>query len=85
MPFLFLDNILEFVYNKVRLSGFHSGEHIVYKYAIPRSGVVDHHVCHRTDELAVLDDGRAAHECVQVGTTVFNKKFKSQKRKQRIK
>ena len=23
------------------------------------------------DELAVLDNGRATHECVQVGTTVF--------------
>jgi hypothetical protein len=27
----------------------------------------------RTDQLAVLDDGRAAHECVQVGTTHFYK------------
>jgi hypothetical protein len=28
-------------------------------------------VCDSSDELAVLDDGRAAHECGQVGTTVF--------------
>jgi hypothetical protein len=28
-------------------------------------------VCDRADELAVLNDGRAAHEYVQVGTTVF--------------
>jgi hypothetical protein len=32
-------------------------------------------VCDRPDKLAVLDDGRARHECVQVGTTHFNGKF----------
>ena len=30
---------------------------------------------HRADELAVFDDGRAAQECGQVGTTVFNEKI----------
>ena len=30
-------------------------------------------MCNRADELAVLDDGRARHECVQVGTTVLNR------------
>jgi hypothetical protein len=28
-------------------------------------------MCHRAHQLAVLDDGGAAHECVQVGTTHF--------------
>ena len=28
-----------------------------------------------TDELAVLDDGAARHECVQIGTKQFNEKF----------
>ena len=28
-------------------------------------------MCHSTHELAVLDNGAARHECVQVGTTHF--------------
>jgi len=56
-------------------------QHIFNQYPIPLGGVVDKNVGHSADELAVLDDGRAARECVQVGTTVFSKKFKSQKRK----
>ena len=28
-------------------------------------------MCHRSDKLAVLDDGGARHECGQVGTTHF--------------
>ena len=46
-------------------------EHIFYKYSISHRGIVDHNVGDRADELAVLDDGRAAHEYGQVGTTVF--------------
>ena len=50
-------------------------EHILDEYSVTRCGVVDHNVRDGADELAVLDDGAARHECVQVGTTVFNKKF----------
>ena len=53
------------------------GEHVFDKDAISRGGIVDEHVRDSAHELAVLDDGRARHECVQVGTTVFNKKFKT--------
>jgi hypothetical protein len=30
-------------------------------------------VCHRADQFTVLNDRRARHECVQVGTTHFYK------------
>ena len=56
-------------------------QHILYKYSIPLGWLGYHHMGDSSDELAVLNDGAAAHECGQVGTTVFNKKFKSQKRK----
>ena len=51
------------------------GEHILHKDAVPRGGVVDQDVRHSSHDLPVLDNCGAAHECVQVGTTVFNKKF----------
>ena len=50
-------------------------QHIFDKDAVAAGGVVDHNVSHRADKLAVLNDGRARHECGQVGTTVFYKKF----------
>ena len=50
-------------------------EHIFDEDSIPRGGIDDEDVCHRSDEFAVLDDGGARHECVQVGTTVFYKNF----------
>ena len=59
----------------------HLCEHILYKNSVADGGIADQHVGHSSDQLAVLDNGAARHECVQVGTTVFNKKFKSQKRK----
>ena len=43
--------------------------------AFARCGGVDEGVGDRADELAVLNDGAARHECGQVGTTVFYKKF----------
>ena len=43
----------------------HAGEHIVNKDAVAGGRVVDHDVGHGSDELAVLDDGTAAHECGQ--------------------
>ena len=50
-------------------------QHILNKDPVPRRRVADHHVGHSADELAVLDDGRARHECSQEGTTLFNGKF----------
>ena len=80
LPFHF-----DFALRRPRLWHLRRIQHILNENAVPNRGIVDHHVGDRSDQLAVLDDGRAAHECVQVGTTVFNKKFKSQKQKQRIK
>ena len=51
------------------------GEHVFNKNPVAAGGVADHHMSDCTDELAVLHDGRATHECGQEGTTVFNKKF----------
>ena len=45
--------------------------HILNEYPVPRRRVVDENVGHRSDQLAVLNDGGARHECGQVGTTVF--------------
>ena len=50
-------------------------QHIFYEYSVSLGGVCDHNVCDRADELAVLDNRAAGHECGQEGTTVFNKKF----------
>ena len=50
-------------------------EHIFDKDSVARCRVVYENVRHRTDKLAVLDDGRAAHECGQEGTTNFNRKL----------
>ena len=38
-------------------------QHILDENAVPRGGVVDHHVGDRADELAVLDQGAAAQVC----------------------
>jgi len=40
-------------------------QHIFNENSVPRGGIVDQHVRDRSDELAVLNDGRAAHECGQ--------------------
>ena len=34
-------------------------QHIFNENAVARGGIVDEDVCHRADELAVLNDGRA--------------------------
>ena len=44
---------------------FHLTEHILNKYPIPRGGIIDQHVRHRTDNLAVLNDRAARQECGQ--------------------
>jgi len=41
------------------------GKHIFDKDPVPRGRVADQHVRDRPHELAVLNDGRAAHECGQ--------------------
>ena len=51
----------------------HLCEHIFNEYSIPHGRVVDEDMGDGADQLAVLNDRRAAHECGQVGTTVFYK------------
>ena len=46
-------------------------QHILNKYAVALGGVVYRDVSHRSNELSVLDNWRAAHECGQEGTTHF--------------
>ena len=58
----------------------HLGEHILNEDAVSDGGVVHHHVSDRTHKLAVLNDRRAAHECGQEETTVFNEKFTKSRR-----
>ena len=43
----------------------HIDQHILGEDAVARRGIVDQHVRHRAHELAVLDNGGAAHECGQ--------------------
>ncbi len=73
-------DLRRFLYGRLR-----GIEHIFNKYPVACGGVADEDVGNGPHDLAVLDNGAARHECGQVGTTVFNEKFKSQKRKQRIK
>ena len=40
-------------------------EHILDEYSVAACRVIDHHVRDSSDELAVLDDRRAAQECGQ--------------------
>ena len=47
-------------------------QHIFNENSVPRGGIIYQNVCYRSYELAVLDDGAARHECVQVGTTISN-------------
>ena len=50
-------------------------QHIFNENSVPSCGVIDHNVGDSSDESAVLNDRRARHECVQVGTTIFEKLF----------
>ena len=50
-------------------------QHIFNENSVAGCRIVDENVRHCSHELAVLNDGRARHECVQVGTTVFYKNF----------
>ena len=54
----------------------HLIEHILNKYPVPFGRDCHENVSNCSDELAVLDDRAARHECVQVGTTfLFNFAF----------
>ena len=55
-------------------------EHIFNENPVARGWVVYKNVRDSSYELAVLNYGRAAHECVQVGTTHFNGKFTKSRR-----
>ena len=48
-------------------------QHIFNENSVSRGGIVDKHVGDSSHKLAVLDNGRAAHECGQEGTTLFYK------------
>ena len=50
-------------------------QHILNENTVACGRSVDKDMGDGTDELAVLDNGRAAHECGQEGTTLFNEKF----------
>ena len=51
--------ILPFKLRRLRHGHLRGVEHIFNENAVPRGGIVDQHVSHRADELAVLNDGRA--------------------------
>ena len=57
-------------------------QHIFNENSVSHAGIVYHNVCDRADELSVLNDGAAAHECGQEGTTLFNEKFTKSRREQ---
>jgi len=46
-------------------------QHIFNENAVAGGGVIDQHVGHGANELAVLDNGRAGHECVKYRTKLF--------------
>ena len=46
-------------------------EHILDENTIPFGWLVDQDVGHSAHQLPVLEDGRSAHECVNIGTTLF--------------
>ena len=46
-------------------------KHILNENSVTRGGIIYENVRDSAHELAVLDDGRARHECGQEGTTVF--------------
>ena len=52
-------------------------QHILNKNPIPLPGILHQHMGHRPDELPVLDDGAAAHECVKERTTNYDILFQS--------
>ena len=53
LPFLFYPAVAHLI------------QHIFNKNPVPRGGIADEHVGHRADEVPVLNDRAAAHECGQ--------------------
>ena len=53
--------ILPFKLRRLRHGHLRSVEHIFDEDPVARGGIVDEHVRHSSDKLAVLDDGGAAH------------------------
>ncbi len=49
----------------------HTDKHIFRKNTVAHGGIVDENMGHGADELAVLNDGGAAHNGVNIGTTDF--------------
>ena len=47
-------------------------QHILDKNPIPPRWIIHQHMGHRAHQPAVLDDGAAAHVCVNIGTTFFS-------------
>ena len=50
-------------------------EHRFGKNAIAACSIIYENVRHRTDQLTVLQNGATAHECVNIGTTLFLRFF----------
>ena len=46
--------------------------HVFDEDAVAGGGVVDENMGNRADQLAILDDGAAAHQCVNIGPTFFS-------------
>ena len=57
--------ILPFVLCRRLQRACHIRQHIFNKDPVPDSRIIYHNVRHRADELAVLNDGAARHECGQ--------------------
>jgi hypothetical protein len=69
------NDIALFSLRRPRHGQLHGSEHVFNKDAVSRCRIIDQNVRHSTYKLSVLDNGRARHECGQVGTTVFYKIF----------
>ena len=52
-------------------------QHILYKNPVSSRRVIHQNMSHRVNQLSVLDDGTAAHECLSLGTTVLQKQRRS--------
>lgn len=46
-------------------------EHILYEYSVPSRWIIHKHMCYSSHDFAILQDGRAAHDCCQYGTTNY--------------
>ena len=68
MPFIFNSRRRQFIASHLARI-----QHILDENSVSRGGIVYHNVGNRADELAILNDRRARHECGQVGTTVLLK------------